>query len=67
MTLHTPWRYPYGIGAQVTMRRVYPPQLGAGVDCDEFGSEYIVIVGVGLWWLFVTVSVMWWVPPKGKV
>jgi hypothetical protein len=22
-----------------------------------------IVVGVGLWWLFVTLSVMWWIPP----
>jgi hypothetical protein len=65
MTLHTPWRHPYGLAAELTLQRACPPLLGAGVDRDTFAGEYIVIVGVGLWWLFVTVSVVWWVPPKG--
>jgi hypothetical protein len=63
IAIHTPWRYSYGVRLSLCVTRPVPPLVGVGRDSDAFAGEYIVVVGVGLWWLFVTVSVMWWIPP----
>jgi hypothetical protein len=64
ITLHTPWCYPYGIGVMLAVQRATPPLLGIGSDSDRFARMRQIVIGVGLWWLFVTLSVMWWVPPQ---
>jgi hypothetical protein len=65
ITLHTPYHYCYGVGVMLAVQRATPPLLGIGSDADRFARVRQIVVGVGLWWLFVTLSVMWWVPPKG--
>jgi hypothetical protein len=53
ITLHTPWRYPYGIGVMLAVQRATPPLLGIGSDSDRFARMRQIVIGVGLWWLFV--------------
>jgi hypothetical protein len=47
----------------LAVQRATPPLLGIGSDSDRFAHMRQIVVGVGLWWLFVTLSVMWWIPP----
>jgi hypothetical protein len=35
IALHTPWRYPYGIGLMLALQRATPPMLGIGSDSDR--------------------------------
>jgi hypothetical protein len=66
-TLTTPYRYPVGIGVSVTIEIAKPPLLGVALKNENLFGVHEVLLGVGLWRLFVTVGAFRWDHRNGGV
>jgi hypothetical protein len=66
MLIHVPWHWQTGAAVEVTLQRATPPLIGAGVDSDAFAGERVRTVGIGLWWIFITFTVITWREPDER-